>query len=232
MRNHSHPCIGFLVGLIIVIAAAFFQKSLTLPIPLWIGAFVPVGIGLITGGHLKKIKSPLFSADMESLPKMPQRKAPAPPEHKSSDWTDQRAAEYARVDGYMLTHVYRPSQIRGQSFDIFIFLVRHEKGTEEPPRKQFPEIVKAEFYFGDSWGNEVFTVKNTGGIIGVRTDAWGTFLATCRITFRGNNRKPITLFRYIDFHMLQDAPDGSQRSKEVLLPTAHFRPALEKTLGD
>jgi hypothetical protein len=210
MKKSHHPVIGLGVGLVIVIVAAIVQSwsgsPLSLPTPVWIAAFVPTGIGLITGGYLKNFKSPLLSADIESLPEMSPSQTPSAPEPKPADWTSARAAEYARIDGYMLTHVYRPSKLHGQMFDIFIFLVRHRKGTDTPPRKHFDEIEKAEFFLGESWGSQVFSVKNTGAVIGVRTHAWGTFLATCRITFRGQTREPIILHRYVDFQMLQDTP--------------------------
>lgn len=178
-----------------------------LPLPVWLCSLVPVCVGLITGGYLKNVKTPIISAEMEALPEMsqsPPNKLPAP---ELSDWTHERVAEYARVDGYMLAHVYRPSALRGQAFDIFIFVVRHRKDTAGPPRQHLDDIETAEFFFGNSWSNQVFTVHNSGSVIGVRTHAWGTFLATCRLTFRNRSRKPIILHRYIDFHMLQDQPD-------------------------
>jgi hypothetical protein len=102
----------------------------------------------------------------------------------------------------MLAHVYRTSTEPGQRFQVFVFLVRHRKGSSEPPqRDNFVEIQKAEFFFGDSWGNQIFEVPETKGAIGVRTHAWGTFLATCRLTFTDDANKPITLFRYVDFFM-------------------------------
>ena len=210
MKKLHHPIIGLIAGGVFIVIAVIIQSRsgnpLSLPLPVWGAAFVPVGIGLITGGYLKSFKSPLFSADIESLREVSQSSASSVPERKPADWTSDRAAEYARVDGYMLAHIYRPSRAQGQTFDIFIFLVRHRKGADGPPRKQLDDIEKAEFFFGDAWGNEVFAVENTGGVIGVRTHAWGTFLASCRITFRNPARKPVTLFRYVDFHMLQDAP--------------------------
>ena len=71
----------------------------------------------------------------------------------------------------------------------------------------FDDIAKAEFYFGESWGNEIFPVLNTGSVIGVRTHAWGTFLACCRLTFTDVTRETVILYRYLDFHMLQDNPE-------------------------
>jgi hypothetical protein len=143
----------------------------------------------------KGASSPLGSASLLSI---------EPPE----DWTAARADEYARVRGYMLAHVYRKSEDDSRYFDIFIFLVRHQKGASGPPRKNLSEIKSAEFFFGDSWGNEVFSVNNGGEIIGVRTSAWGTFLATCRISFIDDSKPPIVLNRYIDFHMAQDGPNA------------------------
>jgi hypothetical protein len=63
----------------------------------------------------------------------------------------------------------------------------------------------AEFFFGESWGNQRFTVNNSSwlgqrrGVIGVRVHAWGTFLAACRITF--TDQSEVVLYRFIDFFM-------------------------------
>ena len=120
---------------------------------------------------------------------------------KSETWQSARGDEYTRTDGYMLVHTYRPSKQQGQAFDIFLFLMRHRRGAKGPPVRVFEEIETAEFFFGDSWGNRVFTVPNEGGLIGIRTSAWGTFLATCRLIFKDKNRQPVILHRYIDFEM-------------------------------
>jgi len=58
-------------------------------------------------------------------------------------------------------------------------------------------------FFGESWGNKVFTVSDDGGFFGVRTHAWGTFLAACRITFKDKSKSAVTLYRYIDFSMAE-----------------------------
>ncbi len=147
-----------------------------------------------------------IAKELEKLPSAPQKAPGAVREAEPSDWRHQRAEKYERVNGYMLVHVYRPSSVPNQKYDVFLFIVRHRKGTDGPPRREFEEIEKAEFFFGESWGNEVFAVVNAGGLIGVRTHAWGTFLACCRITFRDKQKQPIVLFRYVDFHMLQDNP--------------------------
>jgi hypothetical protein len=141
-----------------------------------------------------------ISAELERLPEARQHQTTKalPP---TTQWQHKRAEEYARTNGYMLAHVYRRSLEPDQEFDIFIFVVQHQKGTTTPPKRDFTEIEKAEFFFGGSWGNEVFVAENTGGVIGVRTHAWGTFLATCRITFKDTNILPVVLYRYVDFSL-------------------------------
>ena len=142
-----------------------------------------------------------MSLSLEMLKEAPQNKTGGSRRHPAA-WQHDRVDEYKRTDGYMLVHTYRRSSLRaGQEYEIFVFLVRHRKGTTGPPKRDFKEIKHAEFFFGDSWDNQVFSVPNIGGLIGVRTAAWGTFLATCRITFVDPARNPITLHRYIDFEM-------------------------------
>lgn len=143
---------------------------------------------------------------MEMLEEAPQVRAEQVPSSPSG-WQSERAAEYTRTDGFMLVHVYRPSLEPGQAFEVFIFLVRHRTGSEGPPQRDFSEILTAEFFFGASWGNEIFTIPNSGGLLGVRTHAWGTFLATCRLTFTDSARPPIVLHRYIDFEMATAEPN-------------------------
>lgn len=120
-----------------------------------------------------------------------------------TDWRRSRIEEYERTGGYMLVHVCQPSTTTPNWYEIYLFLVQHQKGTSVPPRRDLQEILKVEFFFGDSWGNRTFPVENVGSMIGIRTRAWGTFLACCRIYFRDESRPPIVLFRYVDFHMLQ-----------------------------
>jgi hypothetical protein len=142
------------------------------------------------------------NADQAASPSTTSTALSAPP----MDNFNLRAAhesEYERTRHYMLSHTYGPSTVKGQKFDIFIFIVCHERGTSGPPRTRLEEIEKADFFFGSSWDNETFEVRNEKTIIGVRTRAWGTFLATCRVTFRsgGLQKPPIVLHRYIDFYM-------------------------------
>jgi len=116
-------------------------------------------------------------------------------------WTDARNDEYLRGQRLFLVHVYEPSKRPEMKYDITIFLIRHIPGENANQRVGFDEIELMELYLGPSWGHQVFKFHNNGGLIGVRTSAWGTFLATARISFKDENRLPLILHRYIDFEM-------------------------------
>ena len=118
-----------------------------------------------------------------------------------ASWTAARTSEYDRTDRLFLVHVYEPSTRPGQKYDITIFLIRHIPGRDKSNQRDgFSDVEKLELYFGPSWNDAVFTASNNGGLIGVRTSAWGSFLAVGRVTFK-NGRAPLILHRYIDFEM-------------------------------
>jgi len=217
MRHPKQLILG-VCGSVVLLVVFFIMQSrngplVEIPKYLLLFSLAPVAIGLVAGGYVTRFKTKWI--ELESLPEAPQTQASAPLKAGTGDWRLQHSEEYGRTHHYMLAHVYRPSTEPGQAFDIFIFVVRHEKGTDRPPKTKFTEIEirKADFFFGESWGNQVFAVPNTGGIIGVRTHAWGTFLATCKVTL--TEHEPVVLHRYIDFFM--DAP----YARRALGPQAH-----------
>jgi len=195
------------IGSVVMLITFFCMQSsrgaaLDLPIQYLVASLVPVVVGLLVGGHVKKVKTPIgtLEAALETLPEASQKEATTSGP-SSNEWQHQRAGEYARTSGIELAHTYRPSLEEGQLYDIFIYLVRHKRDTDKPPKVGFTEVQHIEFYFGEKWGHEVFRVGNSGGPIGVRTHAFGTFLATARITFTDSKREPVVLHRYIDFEM-------------------------------
>lgn len=119
------------------------------------------------------------------------------------------AEEAKRVDGFMLVHVYRPSLYEKGVFNVYMFLVQEGKGSDETPRRRFDtdKIKKVEFFLGEAWGNRTFSVGNIGGILGIRCYSQKSFLASCRIIFSDDTKEAVTVYRYVDFHMLQDIPD-------------------------
>ena len=122
-----------------------------------------------------------------------------PEQSHMTDLEKKYCKEYSKSNGYMLVHDYQLSTIDGMKFDIFIYIVKHKKGDPDSPHRTFEEIKSAEFFFGSSWGNEIYPVDNNGGLIGIRVNAWGTFFSACRLIFKDNNLEPIILYRYIDF---------------------------------
>jgi hypothetical protein len=136
---------------------------------------------------------------------------PLPLVPTTADWVAERDKLYQESRGVFLAHVISPSQDPGQTFDIFIFLIRH-KSTD------FTDISSAEFFFGHYWGNKVFRENNDGGPIGVSTSAYGPFLCTCRVRFRDGGVALVS--RYVDFEMAKVIPSLEEPSKKALQRSA------------
>jgi hypothetical protein len=111
---------------------------------------------------------------------------------------EKRKSIYQENQGYFLTHTLYPSSNVGLEFDIFIYLIKHEKG-KVGKTSNLPEIENAEFFFGTEWHSRIFKIDNRGGKVGISTSAFAPFLALCRVTLRDGSQ--IFLSRYIDFEM-------------------------------
>lgn len=186
---------------------------------LWVSV-LPLLLVLALGGYIKKFKGAgvEFEPGMGDLPYAQPGKsdslstsapvAAATPQSiaptrspSAAPWQEKHDAEYARTQGLFVVHVYKSSIRPSELYDITVFLMRHVKGSAPNQVTGFTEIDRAEFYFGPSWHDEVFVAHNVGGYIGVRTSAWGTFLASCRVTFKDPSTAPLVLHRYVDFEM-------------------------------
>ncbi|HML79088.1 pYEATS domain-containing protein [Geobacter sulfurreducens] len=108
------------------------------------------------------------------------------------DWETTRMSVYDNNKCYFIAHVLEPSKRDGQEYDIFIYLIKH-KSTD------YSEVEKAEFFFGHYWGNKIYVGSKMGDLIGVKTSAYGPFLALCRVTFKDGST--VMLNKYIDFEM-------------------------------
>src|SRR5208337_1388362 len=115
------------------------------------------------------------------------------------EWTDARVGVYRDNRNIFLAHTIRPSQKRGQLYDIAIYLIPHRSNDPKHRRTDLSDIVEAEFFLGAYFDNKVFRVKNRGGVIGITTSAYGPFLCTCRVSFVDGER--LMLNHYIDFEM-------------------------------
>lgn len=108
------------------------------------------------------------------------------------EWNRYRNGIKDRNRGVFLVHVITPSKIKGQKFDIFIYLKRNKS-------EDLSDVKHAKFFLGRFWGNEIFEVQNDGRYIGLSTSAYGPFLCTCCVTFKDGYSMNIS--RFIDFEM-------------------------------
>jgi membrane protein implicated in regulation of membrane protease activity len=174
---------------------ALLPMLLTLVVRRYIGKFEGAGIKIEVPepGQVPSI-APQGRADEETTEKEISAKK------EGASWTLERAEAYQRTDSLFLVHVYEPSSEPGMKYDVTIFLLRHVPGDAPNQRENFTEVEKVELYLGPSWGDKTFTAPNNGGLIGIRTLAWGSFLAIGRVTFK-DRREPLILRRYVDFEM-------------------------------
>ena len=117
---------------------------------------------------------------------------------KAMPWTNERSVRYSERRYTDLVHVIEPSRLPGQEYDILIYLFRHRPNKEGSPFG-LDDVDKAEFYLGAAWKDRVFTCEReeSGGYIGVKVSAYGTFMCVCRVTF--TDGQTVILDRYIDF---------------------------------
>jgi len=180
---------------------------------LWV-ALVPVLLGLVLGGYVKsigvgpltietKLKKLAVVARTSHGVKIKRGDVSISEEGTPPEWTAFRAHEYDESHNIQLVHVYRPSKTR-KYYDISIYLMKHVTGDAPNQTTRLNDVTNAEFYFGEYWGNRVFTPKiDYGRPIGVNISAWGMFLAVCRLTF--DDDRTAIVYRYIDFEMEQGA---------------------------
>lgn len=214
MREHRILLIGAATSVALLVVFLVLQGTAAslLQVPsqwLWV-ALVPVVACLVAGGYIGKFKASGSGIEFEArVPPEVKGVAEVTPGAKAiaasaaAPWQSERKAEYDRTGGLFLVHVYKPSAQPGQKYDVFVYLVRHQVDSIHPVKIGLPEIRQVEYYFGPAWGNQVFTVVNTGSnVLGFRTHAYGTFLATARVTLTDTSKQPFILHRYLDCEML------------------------------
>jgi len=118
----------------------------------------------------------------------------------ANEWNARRNAIEADHRGVFLTHIIKPSAKPGQTFDVFIYLIR-------PDDEDLSNISVAEFFLSPYWENKIFPAVLQSGFIGISTSAYGTFLCICRVTFKDGSS--LYLDRYIDFEMQRTGGAGA-----------------------
>ncbi|MEE1785214.1 hypothetical protein PUR71_20205 [Streptomyces sp. SP17BM10] len=171
-----------------------------------------VGRRLEAGSGVKVSAGP-FAAELTELPRFepqapqsaPSTEAPEAPHHvdslpppgapgEAAEWAEYRSQLKRRSRNIHLVHVISPSKVPGQRFDIFAYLVPSRGGD-------LSDVVRAQFFLGQYWGNKIFDVPNEGAgkPIGFSTSAYGTPLCVCRVFFRDGGSA--ILSRLLDFEM-------------------------------
>lgn len=191
---------------LVVGAAGHLVSAERLPIIWFMVVFPVIVLGVFTwlvSRHHKKLYAPSdykneshfleeSSPELAKLSYVSKSSNHSETASSESDWSSLRRNIYKDNKGYFIAHVLEPAKSDGQEYEIFIYLIKHKS-------QDYKDVVKAEFFFGEYWGNKIYVGSNTGKYIGIRTSAYGPFLALCKITFKDGSS--ITINKYIDFEM-------------------------------
>lgn len=222
LEQHRNPkltpvVIGAIVSVVFIAIFAILEKRLPgvmkLPEGWIILAVIPVIVGLFVGNYITSLKTPF--GEIQRKLDVPAGVPTAVPgiDHQPDSAavvTDQAAVTemITEHDSFRrecrditLVHAFVPAKSQGQKYDVFVFLSRHIQGQgKKNEAGNLDSIVQqADFIFGKSWGNTVFRPKIDGSPIGVRVLAWGSFWATCKVSFISGTPQSIYIHRYIDF---------------------------------
>lgn len=114
------------------------------------------------------------------------------------EWTKHRQAMGAAQRGVHIAHTVAPSITPGLGYDIYAYLVGWGRRRFGLPN-DLSDVVRAEFYLGPAWDDEIMQVERRRGKIGIRTTADVPALCIARIEFEDG--KTAILSRYLDFEM-------------------------------
>jgi hypothetical protein len=150
---------------------------------------------------IKELRGRSYAAPPQTVPK-------SVPVYLRTDLSSDYDTEYSRTKHYMLSHTYTSSRVLGQAYEVYLFVVRHNRADRNPPSRELSEIKKAVFFLGPSWGNEEFPVEGTDNVFSVRVNAWGTFFAACRIEFK-DGTEPVTIYAFSQTELRKSGPCGA-----------------------
>ncbi|MGY4644728.1 hypothetical protein [Cellulomonas sp. URHB0016] len=138
-------------------------------------------------------------------PEKPGPQAPPAPQGPSDEpgephgWpSGDREALLEGTRRVFLAHVITPSTAPGQKFEVYVYLVGHQRGRHGLP-EDLSDVVRAEFDLGAKWGRVFDVPIRPGAQIGMRTHAYGPAVCLCRVTFGDGHRA--VLDRRLDFEM-------------------------------
>jgi hypothetical protein len=122
-------------------------------------------------------------------------------------WNQERCSIYNKNKDLFLHYDLEASNVTGQKYDVTIYLIRQSKRNIGRKRDDLRDVERVEFFFGPHWRNQVYTVENVGGTIGIVISAHGDFLAYCKVYLKGDP-SPVEVHQFIRF---PDATQGRQR---------------------
>jgi hypothetical protein len=120
-------------------------------------------------------------------------------------WNQERYLIYNKNKDLFLHYDLEASNVTGQKYDVTIYLIRQSNIGRK--RDDLRDVERVEFFFGPHWRNQVYTVENVGGTIGIVISAYGEFLAYCKVYLKGDP-SPIEVYQFIRF------PDATQGGSE------------------
>ena len=108
---------------------------------------------------------------------------------------------YNSTRSLMLVHRIRPSEKKGQEFDISIFLTR--KTSKDNKTARFNDVDFVEYYLGRWFGGKPhgskFVVRTPDNGFAMTTSAYGSPLCVAKIHF--HDGEVAETYRYLDFEM-------------------------------
>jgi hypothetical protein len=105
---------------------------------------------------------------------------------------EQRISEYKNSSGLFLTHIWRPSKLKGQVADIRIQLLQHGKGPFI-----LNQIENVEYELGRKFFEKPVIKKNKDDDYALYVSAYAPMLCIAKVNLK--DRKTLILKRYIDF---------------------------------
>lgn len=126
----------------------------------------------------------------------------------------QRVYEDSRY--FMLTHRIRPSKVKGQEFDISIYITKKVAArVDRYSRYELVDIDRVEYYFGRYFGDKPhgskFVVRNATDGFAITTSSYGPPLCVANVFFKDGHT--CELSRYLDFEMRSVFPRRSKAKK-------------------
>ena len=104
----------------------------------------------------------------------------------------QREMYYKPNRNVHLVHRLAPSSSPGMLYDIEIYVIPHKGAT-------LAGVSRVEYYFGKSWGNQIFTSYDRSRSFAITTSAFGAFMCTAKLIF--TDGEEVMVNRYVDFEM-------------------------------